>query len=177
MLATRAKPLIDMVRDVMAKPHDRPWKIHGLGVLSADFDAARKYRIQLHSRQFMTPGISMVHSEPYGVTSHVIAGRFANVSYRRGPGPANFITHGEPEAIRLDAQSENYEAGDAYREDADGIHSTHYADGSVALCTRGDGKNATAFWKVGESFVTAKPRKATKAEIDAAVSFSLATWF
>lgn len=189
----------DVVRELLQRPHDRAWTIQGLGMLRCYFGHTRTYRLHLWSRQFITPGVSAVHSHPWDFTSHVIAGRFTNVRFGICEHPFEALstrTHyaqtvkcgeggglvGEPTPVRLFAeQPECYQAGDTYTQRAEEIHESHFAGGTVTLCQRtvreGDGNHARVFWRIGEEFVTAEPRAATPEQIEAACSHSLAAWF
>lgn len=183
------------VRDVLMRPYQRDWTIQGLGMLRTNWSPDGATRLHVWSRQFMTPGVSTIHSHPWDFESSVIAGQFTNVLYDEASYELAPRTHacqlvrcgeggglvGEPELVALDGdQPHVMTAGHTYRQKADEIHETFYADGSVTLCERkvtdGDGNHARVFWKASHRFVTAEPRKASPEEIEAATCHALAAW-
>lgn len=169
-------------------------------------DDPKQYRLNLWDSRFKVPGVSTVHDHPWHFNSWIMGGNFTNVRYRLGTidyasvgrpavSAAGWTHHGTtiktgegggPDGSltfncylhRL--QPEMYSAGDHYEQNADEIHESFYDDGTVTLNKRtrvGDGEHARVFWPFGQEWVDAKPRRATTAEINDAISLALKKWF
>lgn len=180
----------------------REWTIQGFGFLRTYFgpaDAPKKFRLNLWHSRFTVPNVSTIHDHPWDLTSIIIAGHMINQRYRmfeerRGPRPMIGPTHdfttiktgvggglerSEIGYCKLEKYpSEIYMPGDSYKQHAEEIHETIFADGSVTLNERiGDTEHARVFWPYGTDWVDAFPRPATREEVADAVLYSLREWF
>lgn len=187
----------EIVLDILRKPLEREWSLQGLGMLRTYINP--ELRLHVWDPRFKFAEVSEMHTHPWNFHSIVIAGevrntRFVEVSdddFLQNAGLVNrqqiFCGVGgglcdeASSQVRLREQpSEIYTAGDAYSQLADEIHVSTPEAGTVTLVHRevvGDADHAFVFWPVGEEWVTAEPRPATTAEIEAICSNALVTWF
>lgn len=193
--------LTPLVRRVLEDPHSE-WTVQGFGFLRTYFgppDAPKKFRLNLWDSDLTIPNVSTIHDHPWDFKSIIIAGSFYNKRYlllstkewisgivepthhhvtiKTGEGGGKRkIT---PKICRLKSLPiEHYAPGDTYEQRADEIHETIFEDGTITLNERiGDTEHARVFWPYGTDWVDAKPRKATQAEVNSAVTYSLKEWF
>lgn len=190
-----------MVRHVLNQPYvDSKWTVQGFGFLRTYFgphDEPKRFRLNLWDSTFTVPGVSTIHDHPWHFTSTIVAGAFCNVRYEMGLAPHEAeITHhfttiktGEGGGMEkglisrcrlIPQRPELYKAGDVYSQDADEIHETIFADGTVTLNERrrvGDGEHARVFWPAGTDWVDAEPRPATRNEVSGAIMSCIREWF
>lgn len=179
------------VGEVLAKPLAFDWTIQGLGMLRTYFggnDGARSFRLNVwDKRARCVPPASAMHTHPWDFRSLVLAGelrnrRFVEVTLGEvvhAPGTLyNYVTilcglnagmDGPQGTIRLArCEPEKYFAGQTYQQDADEIHATDFVDGTVTLNERHrqrDGEHARVFFTTDQSWLDAKPRVPTEAEV------------
>jgi hypothetical protein len=192
---TFLKPLVASA----LQDRNRSWTVQGFGFLRTYFgpaDAPKRYRLNLWDHRLTVPGVSTIHDHPWDFTSVIVAGEFYNQRYTMQHPKLNDITPshafttiktGEGGGIEkssfdacvlLKSPLETYEPGDVYRQRADEIHETLFADGTVTLNERiGDTEHARVFWPWGTHWVDAEPRAATKLETAEAVNYALKRWF
>jgi len=159
------------------------WSVQGFGMLRTYLDEAKVWRLNLWHSAMAVPDVSTIHDHPWDFTSLVVAGTFTNIRYRRtfdsdpggldyqhmriktgeGGGPAGYA-----ETTRLvDYPAEVYRAGMIYRQHAEEVHESRYADGTITInerVRRPDPDHANVFWRTG-NWVDAEPRQATLHEI------------
>lgn len=195
---TFIKPLVSAV----LQDDRREWTAQGFGFLRTYFgpaDAPKKFRLNLWNRRFTVPNVSTIHDHPWDLTSLIVAGQLVNMRYclrdiRSGPRPTVGPTHdfttiktGEGGGLEkapvqyceLDPYpTEVYRPGMSYKQHAEEVHETIFADGTVTLNERiGDTEHARVFWPYGTDWVDAIPRKATHEEVADTVLHSLRNWF
>lgn len=189
---------IDNVRAILENSHLFEWSLQGFGMLRAYL--TRTVRLHLWDSEFMVPNVSTIHDHPWNFTSVVLAGRMVNQIYRRklhygrtgDPKPATHRTMeiqcGEGgcalgdanDMVLLPRPSRLYKPGARYDQLKHEIHESLPTDGTLTLVVRdfdGDPDRANVFWPIGEEWVSAEPRPATREEIDAACARSLSRWF
>lgn len=183
-----------LVRDLLERRHDRDWTIQGFGMLRTYF--GDDLRLAVWDSHFRVPDVSLIHDHVWCFKSLIVAGALHNQRYieRPDPTPQNMtyqrmtIRPGEgtipltEEATTFLERSlrEDYTEGDTYIQRAEEIHASYPADGTVTLVERHrtqGGDAARVFWPVGGYWVSAEPRKATRAEIDDICQRSLGAWF
>jgi|SRR6478736_2053127 len=174
----------------------REWTAQGFGFLRTYFgpaDAPKKFRLNLWHSRFTVPNVSTIHDHPWDLTSLIIAGQMVNQRYRIGHASLDRTHHyttiktGVGGGLeRNDVQdcalvkypSEIYRPGDSYKQRAEEIHETIFADGTVTLNERiGDTEHARVFWPYQTDWVDAFPRPATREEVADTVLASLREWF
>ncbi len=156
---------------------------------------SKNVRLHIWHSAFAVPNVSRLHTHPWNFCSLVVAGSLVNKRYREPPNTGLTAEHamsqiiqcgpggclkGEPRRTLLLSQApELYAAGSTYYQHRDEVHDTIPKDGTVTLVTRtfdGDEDHARVFWPVGTKWVSAEPRTATKAEVDAIVSAALSIY-
>jgi hypothetical protein len=190
---TFLKPLVAAI----LRDESRSWTVQGFGFLRTYFgpaDAPKKFRLNLWDTRFTVPDVSTIHDHPWDLTSLIVAGRLGNQRYSQTLMRNGEFTHayttiktGEGGGLEksdfngcvLNPRSlEHYGPGEEYRQRADEIHETYFADGTVTLNERiGDTEHARVFWPWGTHWVDAMPRPATPEEVSSAVGASLKGWF
>jgi hypothetical protein len=182
------------------------WSIQGLGMLRTYIDAEKTLRLHVWSREHAVPGVSQMHTHPWHMKSHVLAGvvmqyRYTlegteaevpdrEVTYRMGLYNRQSLKCGvgghleeAPDKVWLrQGDFEQYNAGEAYTQRADEIHVSNPLSGTVTLLDRKvpEGANpdlAYVFWPANEEWVSAEPRPATDEERDEIIGVALETWF
>lgn len=194
------KPL---VHDLLKNHGSYRWSLQGFGMLRAYI--SKELRVHVWNRSFAVPNVTTIHDHPWHFESVVVAGTIVNTRYRVRPCHhtdeqvaalrlrAPFIeaqiicgTGGgnKPATLRaggrrvwLDPlEPTTYGPGDTYRQQAQEIHHTSYADGTVTLVSREfleDTEHAHVFFKIDEEWVSAEPRDATPDEVQAIVERAL----
>ena len=187
------KPL---VASILEKPERLNWSLQGFGMLRTYIGEGNRYRLNIWHSQLAVFSVSTIHDHPWHFTSQIVAGVFVNVRYDIGPihapathafrtiktGPNGGMDFNEPATpISLVARRpEIYLPGDIYSQRASEIHESIPVDGTVTINDRtrvGDGERARVFWPIDESWIDAKPRPATVAEICAVAQYALERWF
>lgn len=187
-----------MVHSILFQSFTRPeslrWTVQGFGMLRAYLPyggSAKRFRLNVWNADLAVPNVSVIHDHPWSFDSWIINGRFGNVrfveDYHNGDAYDWMkIRTGEEAGKQLAARSrirlrslpvEHYTTGDKYHQDADEIHLSAYADGTVTLNDRvGDTEHARVFWPAGQEWVDAKPREATRKEISEGIHLALELW-
>jgi len=187
----------DEVANILADPLGRgDWSIQGLGMLRLYLDEQHVERLHVWSDMARYDQVSELHTHPWDMLSVIVAGhirqeRFVAFERRMGQKSSHMrqmIQCGEgggpigiPDDVLLrEMPSEDYAEGDQYVQYWWEIHRTRPADGSVTIITRqftDDPDHAYVFWPIGQEWVTAEPRLATKDEILRITNNALVKWF
>lgn len=192
-----------LVLERLVDRHKYEWSLQGFGMLRTYF--SKEVRMHIWNDQYRVPNVSDMHTHPWGFTSHIVKGNLVNMLFTRVEGVVvpNFVegrivcgTGGGLDKAKMEgtpirgvalayAQSVEhrhiYVSGETYSQDADEIHRTVAARGTVTLVERRfvkeDQDRALVFWPIGQEWVPAEPRPATTEEIDAICTHSLKKWF
>lgn len=168
------------------------WSIQGLGMLRLYMTDDRSVRLHIWDKEAVyTPRPSMIHTHPWDFTSVIIAGRLTNYRYlesKNGWGTHDYMSQeiicgpggclkGEPEETSLaNGSTRSLGPRDTYSMKAPEIHQTQFFDGTLSIITRtflGDTERARVFWPVGEEWISAEPRAATRDEVARAAGKAL----
>lgn len=186
-------PLREMVKHILFYPEGYIWSRQGFGMLRTYFGPQQKYRLNVWNKRFARPGVSTIHDHPWDFQSWIMGGSLTNLRYAQGmAGPNHHVQSiktgegggpvGYPSIVFLYPATpcpEFYETGDSYRQKANEIHETFYADGTVTLNERSNRYSETArvFWPIGRQWIDAEPRPATPEEVTLATRGALREWF
>jgi len=169
------------------------WSVQGFGVLRLYI--RRVGRLHVWDSALRYPNVSMIHNHSWDLRSDVVFGHLQNTRYNETswlPGMSNpepfckqrlvtgYKTHmvSPVEHVELSHYPvEIYLPGDVYQQRAHEIHCTNAADGTVTLMARNEDENGQAdvYWPRSGTWGTAKPRPATREEIEATVAKVLVT--
>jgi hypothetical protein len=130
----------------------------------------------------------MIHDHPWSFNSLIVCGKLINWTYEVGPeswsmGQAYWMRRLKPgigtmqiapdEKVVLRQLSSPasgvYYAGDSYYQPWDMVHETAYDDGTITINARvrqGRPDEARVFFRKGDEWVSAEPRRATPDEIE-----------
>jgi hypothetical protein len=188
------------VENILKNPHAFDWSAQGLGMLRL-YLAKPAIRLHIWDSSLKIPGVSALHTHPWHFDSLVIAGvlhnrrylsfaqehattlpveRYNTVELTCGE---NACTHGEPIPVWLHEQGlETYRVGQTYHQQLSEIHLSLPEDGTITLVERRvpDGQSADkaeVLWRGRGQWIDAKPRPATKEEVETVTKRSLETWF
>jgi hypothetical protein len=161
------------------------WEVQGFGMLRT-YITSHEVRLHIWDSRLKVENVSVIHTHPWDFTSVCLSGSIVNVKYVEEPF-GGVITHSGttilcgknahiaspqqgsyPTTLRKVSQ-ETYTSGDYYSEEASEIHWSQPADGTVTLVERhvkGDADHAKVYWDYGTEWVSAKPRNATKQEVE-----------
>lgn len=168
---------LQLIRLMLAHADAFDWSLQGFGMFRLYL--RQDLRIHVWDSKFATSAVSTIHTHPWDFKSTVIQGIIRNVVYEevKGPHTHNIQTircgcggglEGEPRTSRVQEDySVTYSAGDSYREGASVLHESNPADGTITIVERQflhDTEHALVAWPIGQNWVSAEPRPATKAE-------------
>jgi hypothetical protein len=181
-----------MVKGVLTYPHAYRWSCQGFGFLRTYLPPdSKRFRLNVWHNGLSIPNVSTIHDHPWSFDSWIISGEFRNLRFvedhysgdeynwmRIMCGEQGKSLGHDPARIRLRALPiEHYFTGDKYHQDAEEIHQSAFTDGTVTLNDRtGDTEMPRVFWPAGLSWVDAKPREATEAEIATCAALALERW-
>jgi hypothetical protein len=182
----------DFVRNLLENADRQAWSLQGFGMLRCYPGADKRTRLHIWDHRYAAPNVSTLHDHPWHFTSHVISGRIENRIYRLSslPGPTHHklrIACGaggcaldrQPDVRLIVAGTDVYRPGDDYRQHAEQVHESLPSHGAVTLVRREfleDTERAHVFFPVGAQWVSAEPRPATPAEVEAIVGHALSVW-
>lgn len=165
------------------------WSIQGLGMLRLYLNPDQ--RLHVWSREAKRTDVSTIHDHPWDFKSQIISGAIDNLIFEQMPqglphfrqrilcGPGGGID-GAPEEVGLICRSrKTYQAGESYAQQAQVIHESDPAEGTVTLITRTfrpDTEHANVFYEAGKTWISAEPRAATMTEIERVVGSALVRW-
>lgn len=179
---------------LLNRSHDARWSVQGLGMMryylcGGDRNQLRSLRLHIWHSKLRTPGVSTIHTHPWGFTSHVVAGRLVNQKYSLVTGEDAYPNvhpymrqglicgtgghlDGDSVPVRLFSGSPStvISPGQHYSQGAEEIHETEAMDGTITLVERRKAAEASAdraevFWPAGHHWVSAEPRPAHKWEV------------
>lgn len=188
------------VKNILSHPDAYQWTLQGFGMLRCYL--SKEVRLHVWDSRFRNQGVSDVHTHPWHFRSYVVAGHLQNRLYEVYK-PADqqskddrFMGYhmrqliqcgaggglcGAPERVALyHLRDRLYTEGQCYFEQAQEVHCSLPADGTVTLVTRQflpDEEHAHVFYPEGEQWGSAEPRKATGLEVMEITRNSLARWF
>lgn len=186
MLTDKTKHLIylELIRKILIDPRLYDWSYQGLGMLRLYLgDVAR---IHIWDQRLAIPDVSTIHTHSWSLKSIIISGeitnqRFNAVQYKDDLPDAhqyyrqrlvcgfNSEKLGDPVPVKLISRAlEVYWPGQTYSQDADEIHNTFATPGTITIMERkfdGPNEEADVFFREDKSFVSAKPRPATRDEV------------
>jgi hypothetical protein len=172
---------IAMVKKARAKLH---WEVQGFGMLRCYLDT-KEVRLHIWDYNLRTPSVSTIHTHPWDFTSLVLRGTQTNILYSRDPagklynysqikcGMDAHATSEEKTQRLLERSVIHYTVGEYYQEQAHEIHESLPAHHTITLVERhpmADPDHALVYWPHGTSWVDAKPREATRPEVEAIFS-------
>jgi hypothetical protein len=178
------------VREILEKAYAYKWSIQGLGMLRLYLSDS--VRLHVWDSRYRITGVSPLHTHPWSFESYVVAGMVNNRRFTESEnhdgipfwgarikcGAGTYIE--DQTVVRLiPGRNEMYWAGQHYCQQADEIHESNPADGTVTLVERtfrADTEHARVFWEKGE-FGSAEPRTATPEEVTDITAAALKRWF
>lgn len=181
----------EMVYLILSRCHEYPWTLQGFGMLRLNL--GKEGRIHVWDDRYAVPNVSVIHTHPWNLESTILSGRLVNIRYAQ-VSSAWEATHmrqsiatgeggglrGEPMPVRLLAgPAETYLPRDHYGQEADEIHESRPDRGTVTLLRRPKGaplELAHVYWPHGTAWVSAEPRRATRAEVGDIVGYALGRW-
>ena len=184
----------DQVEKILRNPHNREWSLQGLGMLRTYLDDGKVQRLHVWSNPHKTPNVSTLHDHPWDFESLTYAGCITDVEYVEVPawdlgsrkwnyqqiicGPDGCATSPVQEIYLRQCPPCAYPEGEGYFHHATDIHASYPIDGTVTIITRkGDTEKARVFWEPDRSWGSARPRPATREEVDQIVGVALRNWF
>lgn len=168
---------LEFIRLILAHAEAFDWSLHGFGMFRLYL--RRDLRIHVWDSKFATFAVSTIHNHPWDFTSDVIQGMITNVEYDTCIGKATHhiqkIKCGEGGGLVGESntccihklRSISYTAFNCYSEDSRTLHETKAEDGTVTIIKRffkADTEHAMVAWPIGQNWVSAEPRPATKSE-------------
>lgn len=182
------------IKTILMHPHDFKWSLQGFGFLRTYLPwgpAPKRFRLNVWDNALTLPNVSVIHDHPWDFTSYIISGAFRNVRFvedhfcgeeymhmriKCGELGGSLGTDALP--IRLRPMPvEFYYPGDIYQQRADEIHMSGFDSGTVTINDRvGDTEMPRVFWPAGLEWVDAKPREATREEVERTTKLALEKW-
>lgn len=158
------------------------WSVQGFGLL-------RLYirnlgRLHIWDSTLRYPGVTMVHNHSWDLISTIVSGRLINRRWTQQPFgerwkhrsiltgyDCKWVQPEDDEVFLIEEPRDVYCPGDVYRQAASQIHMTNAEDGTITMMERHEDTNGEAdlYWRITEEWGTARPRKATRAEVLASI--------
>src|SRR4051812_21147587 len=164
-----------LVRTILERATDHPWRIQGIGLLALRLDDRREHRLHVWDPDALT-GEPPIHDHPYDFTSTVVVGELVNTRYveaadgdeyrRETYAPGDEGTR-RADTVRMSGTSTTYGPGDRYRHLAGELHDSRQAPGTVTLirCEWLDRPELTVCLRPDAPWTSGQARDATRAEI------------
>lgn len=171
------------------------WSVQGLGMLRLYLDPDKQCRLHVWDPDLVVPDVTRIHTHPWDFESTVIAGEVVNEAFYAVVGWDNPVVAGHryleqalkcgedahltsvPQKVRLSPRPlEVIHAGRTYSQERSIPHASWPAPGTVTLVSRTfypDRDHAFVYYREGETWVDAAPRRATPDEIRNAVDKAL----
>jgi hypothetical protein len=173
--AKRLDRLEALVRTILERPDNHPWRTQGIGLLALPLDDRRERRLHVWDPDSCI-GDPPIHDHPYDFTSTVIIGELINtrhvedpsgVEYRRERYSPNDENDRRVDAVRLIGSSTRLGAGDRYHQLAGELHDSHQVAGTVTIirCAWREPAELTVCRRPGAPWVSGRARSATPDEI------------
>lgn len=185
-----------LIENILTRPHGFDWSVQGLGMMRMYLSQA--VRLHIWDGALRVPGVSAIHSHPWDLQSRIVAGRYKQHRYQLLADNAThtyaeqfnvaLIQCGEHAGVveeptklyMIEMPLEIYAAGEGYLQSKEEIHLSLPDDGTVTLVERTfheDRDHARVYWRGAGGWVDAKPREATKEEVEEITQRALRTWF
>lgn len=189
-----------LVEAILRNPLPFKWSVQGLGMMRVYL--SKETRLHIWDSALKVPGVSALHTHPWGLNSLVVAGVYKQhryLEYTTQEFPNADMTHvgtynkvqiqcgekacviGEPTSVQLlENFLETYPQGCDYWQKSNEIHLSTPVDGTVTIVDRtfqADTEHANIYWRGRGPWVDAKPREATPAEVNSVTARALETWF
>lgn len=176
---------------ILRDPYHRKWTIQGFGMLRLYLADDEVERLHIWDQSMSVEDVSTVHDHPWDLTSRIISGRMGNQRYVRDlvgdQWNAVRIRTGEGGHVLADPEhwllrpleTEVYEPGESYHQDAPEIHESLPTPGTVTVVERTFSRKrdvATSCYRDTPDWVSAEPRPATVLEIEHFVRLALDQW-
>lgn len=164
-----------LVRTILDRALEYPWKIQELGLLSLRLDERKEHALHVWAPpRFVGP--PPIHDHPYAFTSTVIVGEITNTRYVEDRSGEPYVreryslpdeTVRRADHVLLSGEAEVYTEGEAYSQLADELHGSAQLPGTVTLLRRRfvATTELTVCRPVSVAWVTGAARLATPAEI------------
>lgn len=168
---------------VLAKPDRYEWTLQGFGMLRTY--VTKELRLHVWDERYRAPGVSDIHDHPWHFESLVLSGRIVNHRFyviRQGVpthyegtivcGPSTDVKTAtiEGEIQLFAARPEEWGPGQLYTQRSEEVHRSEYDDGTVTLVRRAwtdrDPDHAKVYWRLGSTWISGHPRRATRGEVE-----------
>ena len=164
-----------LVRTILERAADHPWRIQGIGLLALRLDDRRQHRLHVWDPDAIT-GDPPIHDHPYDFTSTVVVGEVTNTryveaadgdEYRREIYSPSDEDLRRTDTVRLTGTATTHGAGDRYRQLAGELHDSRQAPGTVTIirCEWLDRPELTVCLRPAAPWVSGQAREATPDEI------------
>lgn len=174
-------------RHIVAHPYGFDWTLQGFGMFRLYLSP--ELRLHVWSPSHAIPNVTMLHTHPWHFESHILQGEMRDRSYRvvsPNEYPANQepMTHRERrircgpggcdtgearDVCLLAVDDRRFGAGGIYRRRATSLHESEPTPGCITVIRRtflADTEHALVYCTLGEPWVSAEPRPATRMEIE-----------
>jgi hypothetical protein len=130
-----------LVRNILERAHQYPWKYQDIGLLSLRLDEQRNYRLHFWAPDRCV-GTAPIHDHPFDFVSRIIVGEMTNARYVEDPSGANYVRERYSPAdeesrttdhVQLTSEVETFKEGDEYSQTADALHDSHQLAGTVTV--------------------------------------------
>lgn len=167
------------------------WSLQGFGMLR--LYVTDTIRLHIWHPSYRAFGVSDIHTHPWSFESTIYNGsvvdrvyahtrmdqqsRYVRQKIQCGPGGGLVDL---PESVRLRVISRlEHSIGDTYSHTHSAIHQSEPTAGTVTICARTfepDTEHAFVYWRRGDTWGTAEPRRATEGERAAIIGAALDIW-
>jgi len=180
-----------LVKAILQKAQSFNWSLQGFGMLRLYL--SQEVRLHVWDSRYAVPGVSVIHTHPWDFLSQVVAGKVGNILFNESEtkgmpfhkqviqcGPGGGLCGMPTDVLLHPAYEELYIEGQSYTQNAQEIHASRPADGTVTILTRTfreDTEHAAVYWPAGTEWGSAEPRPATPEEVAAITGNALSRWF
>jgi hypothetical protein len=184
-------------QEALERPELFDWTLQGLGMFRCYLTDDKSVRLHIWDTRYATPGVTDMHTHPWGFTSRVLVGRvrdyvfrelrpeepetkFAEICKRQTVHCGVGLVDEDPVIWPIvSSYTESIPAGDSYTRQAEQIHRSMPADGTITMVERHFDDNteyAYVYWLANQEFVSAAPRKASTQEVREVIQNSREIW-
>ena len=179
---------MNRINKVLDNPQKYTWTIQGFGFIRCyPFNDGDRTRLNVWDSALTYPDVTLIHDHPWDFTSEILYGRIMNRRYDMTDSEpathewqyiitgieASVATTKRQQTRLIPWELETYGPGDKYSQRKREIHKSTFDDGTVTVndrTNRDEPSMARVFWPWGQEWGNAKPRAATMAEVEAAIS-------
>ncbi len=172
-----------LVRTILERAQEYPWKIQELGLLSLRLDEHKEHALHVWAPPGFV-GPPPIHDHPYEFTSKIIVGELANTRYVEDPSGEPYLrerytradeTVRRADHVRLVGETAVHAPGEEYAQLAQELHDSVQIPGTVTLLRRRfvDVDELTVCRPDGAPWVTGAARLATSSEIASITALAL----